>query len=139
MTIVGRSDRLGAARGPIMDRPIVLLMTDDPRIASAMGMLLLDWGYDGRGSSSPWETDHSVPVAAILVDLLAARTEQALNRAIMVRERLGHPVPILIQSNCGPDGARGEAIADALPRVTILDKPVDPARIRAWLSADGRL
>jgi len=122
-----------------MDRPIVLLVTDDSRIASAMGMLLLDWGYDGRGSSSPWEVDRAVPVAAILVDLLSARTEQALDRAIMVRERLGHPVPILIQSNCGPNAARGKAIAEAQACVTILDKPVDPARIRAWLSADGHL
>ncbi len=118
-----------------MDRPIVLLLTDEPRIASAIGLLLLDWGYDGRGSASPWDIDRSVRVAAILVDLLTARTEQALDRAMMVRERLGHSVPILIQSN----GARGEAIAAAGERVTILAKPVDPARIRAWLSADGRL
>jgi hypothetical protein len=48
---------------------------------------------------------------------------------------LGHPVLILIQSN----GIRGEAVAEAGDRVTILAKPVDPARIRAWLSADGRL
>ncbi len=122
-----------------MDRPIVLLLTDDPRIASAIGMLLLDWGYDGRGSSSPWDADRSANVAAIVVDLLTARTEQALDRAIVMRQRLGHAVPILIQANGGMNIAGGEPLAEAGERVTILPKPVDPARIRAWLSADGRL
>lgn len=120
-----------------MDRPVVLLLTDDQGIAKAIGMLLLDWGFEGKAAASAWDQPRpsgtGAPVAGILVDLLSERTANALNIALALRARVGAPVPILIQSNNGCTTVPGLAA----PYVTILPKPVDPGCIRIWLTADG--
>lgn len=120
-----------------MDRPAVLLLTDDLSIARAIEMLLRDWGFDGRSAGAAWDKPRSGPgklrVAGILVDMLGTQTEKALAAAVALRERAGAQVPILIQSNNGGTDVPGRPVEG----VTILPKPVDPARIRAWLNADG--
>ncbi len=118
-----------------MDRPSVLLLTDDPSIARAIEMLLRDWGFDGKAAGSAWDKPCSgramAPVAGILVDLVDMQIGTALDNAVALRQRVGAPVPILIQSNNGYTTVPGRSEE----RVTILAKPVDPARIRAWLTA----
>jgi CheY-like chemotaxis protein len=118
-----------------MDRPAVLLLTDDPHIARAIGMLLHDWGYDGWAADSGWDKAGSGRrVVGILVDLLVARTTKALDAALALRNRVGAPVPILIQAN---DGCASVPYPSAA-QIAILPKPVDPSHIRAWLASHGR-
>ncbi len=118
-----------------MDRPAVLLLTDDPNIARAIGMLLHDWGYDGCPADSGWhEAGNGRRVAGILVDLLVTGTTKALDAALALRKCLGGSVPILIQANEGC-AHLPQALAD---RVSILPKPVDPSDVRAWLMSQSR-
>ena len=116
-----------------MDRPAVLLLTDEPNIARAIGMLLHDWGYDARAADSGWDKTGGLRVVGILVELLVARTTKALDAALTLRERVGAPVPILIQASDGSTHAPHLGIA----HVAILPKPVDPSHIRAWLVSFG--
>jgi DNA-binding response OmpR family regulator len=129
-------ERPSEIRNGKVDRPAVLLLTDDPNIARAIGMLLRDWGFEGRAADSVGvESDapgSQIKVAGILVDLLTARTAHALDHALALRARVGEQVPILIQAN---NGSPSDSVPSA-KHVTILSKPVDPGRIRVWLTAD---
>ena len=118
-----------------MDRPAVLLLSDDPSIARAIGMLLHDWGYDGWAADSSWDKgDNRRRIVGILVDLLVAHTPRSLDAALALRKRVGAPVPILIQVSDGCASLPHPAAAN----VAILSKPVDPSHIRTWLMSHGR-
>ena len=120
-----------------MDKPAVLLLTDDANIARAIEMLLSDWGFDGKAATSDWDEPRASGaksiVAGILVDLNSARTALALEKALALRARVGASVPILIQAN---NSCSTEPLPPA-DKVTISPKPADPGCIRLWLVANG--
>ena len=116
-----------------MDKPLVLLLADDLKTARATAVLLRDWGYDVSTGATEQvllsDTADKTRVVAIIVDLVVEQSRKAVERALATRAAIGADIPILIQAT--NDTAGSAPIAAS--RVTLLSKPVDPARINAWL------
>lgn len=115
------------------DLPVVLLLTDAPRIARATELLLRDWGYatrmvsPGRNSSARLA---AVPgLAGIVVDLLSMPFQQALCEALTLRDAFYPRTPMIIHV----DSMGDTATPVPAERVMIQLRSTDPDRIRIWL------
>lgn len=115
--------------------PLVLMLSDEPRSARAVKLLLGDWGYrvaigsmSDPISLSDRRSEHAV---AILTDLVQAGWEHGLEQAIAVRQHVAAQLPILIL--CPHELPK---MMRALPHgVTALEKPVEPIKLQEWLHA----
>ncbi len=115
------------------DLPVVLLLTDEPRIARATELLLRDWGYATRvvapGRNRNARLAAMPGLAGIVVDLLSVPFEQALCEALALRDAFDPRTPMIIHVDTMGD----TATPVPAERVTIQLRSTDPDRIRIWL------
>lgn len=114
-------------------RSIVVLIEDDNRVATALAMLIEDWGYECIAVRTPEAAAERLgprlaEAVALVVDLsrndafTGRRSGEAINAA------LGSTLPRIITTN-EPGLARAHGYAD------VLAKPYEPEALQLWLAA----
>lgn len=121
-----------------MQKTKVILLSDDPRTAGTMRLLLSDWGFEAipRALSAELSEDmlQGDGAVGIICDIVHADIATAIRAALVLRERLRPDLPILISTNAPP-------AADAVPLpplVNILAKPAHPCLICNWVEDHRR-
>lgn len=114
-------------------QPIVILIEDDNRLATALAMLIEDWGYECVAVRTPVAAverlgERLSDARAIVVDL--SRNDAFIGRrsAEAITEALGSTIPRIITTN-------EPALALTHGYSEVLAKPYDPEELRAWLGA----
>ncbi len=112
----------------------VLCIDDDADIRDALIALLTKWGVAVRCVGTAAEAlalaDHEAPVR-LLVDFHLHDALDGLELAHQLRTRWG-PLPTLLLTAEGGDAVRLRARAAGF---TLINKPIRPAALRAWLAA----
>jgi len=120
---------------PSADRPTVLVLEDSFHVARSMVDLLKAGGYEVVGPVSTVNRALQLldgePIRAAVIDyrLAAATSENVARRCARSK------TPVVILTGYGDD----IDLEPDLQQVPIMSKPVDPARLLAWLDrATGR-
>jgi signal transduction histidine kinase len=122
---------------------VVAVVDDDPRVLEATRRLLGAWGCEVLAGACAAEVRAQVatarrPLEAIVADFGLAGGRTGLEAIDEIRAAAGREVPALIVTGETEPTARAAILARGLP---VLQKPVAPARLRAWLAhelAGGR-
>ena len=113
------------------DRPLILVIDDDPKMAEALSLLLEDWGFSHVTAESPSEAVRTLgnrldEVRAVITDYHLEDGFTGIKGAIAVTNAIGRPVPTLV-TTCFLD------LAEAASTFPVLAKPFDPNLLRQWL------
>ena len=115
------------------NRPVVILIEDDNRVAPALAMLIEDWGFECVAVRTPAAAseqlgDRLPEVVAIIADF--SRTDAFIGRrsAEAITSALGAGIPRIVTTN-------ETALAQAHGFPEVLAKPYDPETLRSWLRA----
>jgi CheY-like chemotaxis protein len=119
-----------------IQRPLIVLIEDDSRLAPALAMLIGDWGYECIAARSPAAAaarlGHRVAeVRAVVADFSRDDAYTGRRSAAAIEAALGARVPVIVATN-EPVLARSHGFAD------VLDKPCDPEALQQWLSQHVR-
>jgi signal transduction histidine kinase/CheY-like chemotaxis protein len=141
---------LPLASGPALSRPAdsrtepvppphfnraVLVIDDDAEVREAMRTLLEDWGCrvwlaaDEAGALAQLESGEELP-HAVVVDFRLPSGLTGVDVVQRIHERFSPDIPALLISGDTEPRRLQEAQASGLE---LLHKPVEPARLRAWL------
>ncbi len=113
------------------DRPLILVIDDDPKMAEALSLLLEDWGFSHVTAELPSEAVRTLgnrldEVRAVITDYHLEDGFTGIKGAIAVTNAIGRPVPTLV-TTCFLD------LAEAAGTFPVLAKPFDPNLLRQWL------
>lgn len=113
------------------NRPLVVLIEDDNRVAPALSMLVEDWGYECFAVRSPAAAAAQLgtrirEVVAIIADL--SRDDAYIGRrsAEAISSAFGTEIPRIVTTN-EPVEAKAHGFTH------VLAKPYDPETLLAWL------
>jgi CheY-like chemotaxis protein len=114
------------------ERPLVLIIEDNTETASALSMLLDDWGFAYLAAESPADAVRSLgarikEVQALITDYHLRDGFTGIHGALAVANAIGHPVPTLVTTGFLD-------LAEYLDTFPVLSKPFDPAVLRQWLN-----
>ena len=117
----------------VKNRPLVVLIEDDNRVAPALAMLIEDWGFECVAVRSPAAAlDELGPrvcdIAAIVADLSREDAFVGRRSAEAIAGALGTNIPRIVTTN-EPAMARVHGFSD------VLAKPYEPETLRDWLRA----
>jgi CheY-like chemotaxis protein len=115
-----------------VERPLVLIIEDNPITASALAMLLEDWGFTYVAADSPSAAVRALgarikDVQALITDYHLQDGFTGIKGAVAVANAVGHPVPTLVTTGF-------LEIAECLDTFPVLSKPFDPSVLHQWLS-----
>lgn len=113
------------------NRPLVILIEDDDRVAPALAMLIEDWGFECVAVRTPVAArDRLGPRVSEAIAIIAdmSRNDAFIGRrsAEAITEALGAAIPRIVTTN-----EPGQASAHGFTEV--LAKPYDPEKLRTWL------
>lgn len=116
-------------------RPLVAVLEDDPRSAAAMQMLLQDWGFASLLGAELDEllqrlAGREHEVRAIVTDFQLRGGPDGVGAIARLRG-VGVDAPALVLTGTVKGRARRAASAAGH---AFIEKPAQPARLRAWLS-----
>jgi CheY-like chemotaxis protein len=117
----------------VEERPLVLIIEDDPETASALSMLLQDWGYsyiaaDSADAAVRALGPHVKEVRALIADFHLEEGFTGVTDACAIAKAIGHPIPTLVTTG----------FLDLQPYLRsfpVLSKPFDPTVLHQWLSS----
>ncbi|MGB0084501.1 MAG: response regulator [Rhodomicrobiaceae bacterium] len=114
------------------DRPLILVIDDDPRMANALSLLLEDWGFSHVTAESPSAAVRALgnrldEVRAVITDYHLQDGFTGIKGAVAVTNAIGRPVPTLV-TTCFHD------LAETVSAFPVLAKPFDPNLLRQWLN-----
>jgi DNA-binding NtrC family response regulator len=114
------------------ERPLILVIDDDQRMARALSLLLDDWGFAYVTAESPTAAVRSLgprlkEVRAVITDYHLQDGFTGIKGAAAIVKAIGRPVPTLV-TTCFLD------LADNLSAFPVLAKPFDPNLLRQWLT-----
>ena len=116
----------------VEERPLVLIIEDDEETASALTMLLSDWGYSYLAANSADAAvralgPHVMEVRALITDFHLEDGFTGIMGARAVAKAVGHPIPTLVTTG----------FLDLEPFLVrsfpVLSKPFDPTLLKQWL------
>jgi CheY-like chemotaxis protein len=113
------------------ERPLVLIIDDDAKIAGALSLLLDDWGYDYVTAPSPGAAVIKLgqrldDVQAVITDYHLEDGFTGIKGAVAVTNAIGRPVPTIV-TTCLLD------LAESVTAFPVLAKPFDPSLLHQWL------
>jgi CheY-like chemotaxis protein len=116
----------------VEERPLVLVIDDDPRMARALSLLLEDWGFSHVTAESPSEAVRTLgnrldKVRAVITDYRLQDGFTGVKGAVAVTNAIGRPVPTLV-TTCFLD------LAESVTAFPVLAKPFEPNLLRQWLN-----
>lgn len=122
-----------AAAIKAQERPLVVLIEDDNRVAPALSMLVEDWGYECVAVRTPAAAAEQLGarigrVVAIIADLSRDDAYVGRRSADAISKALGTEIPRIVTTN-EPAEAKAHGFAH------VLAKPYDPEALLAWLKA----
>ena len=114
------------------ERPLVLIIEDNPQTANALSMLLDDWGFAFVTAESPSAAVRLLgarvtEVQALITDYHLQYGFTGIKGAVAVANAVGHPVPTLVTTGFLER-------AECLDTFPVLSKPFDPSVLHQWLS-----
>lgn len=114
------------------ERPVVILIEDDNRVAHALEILIEDWGYECVAVRTPkaaadYLGDRLSDAVAIVADFSRDDAFTGRRSAEAITHALGADLPRIVTTN---DPA--EAVEHGF--TAVLAKPYDPEELKAWLS-----
>jgi CheY-like chemotaxis protein len=114
------------------ERPLILIIEDNPVTAGALSMLLEDWGFSHLAADSPAAAVRKLgarikDVQALITDYHLQDGFTGIKGALALANAIGHPVPTLVTTGFLD-------IAEYLDTFPVLSKPFDPCVLRQWLS-----
>jgi DNA-binding NtrC family response regulator len=117
----------------VEERPLVLIIEDDEETASALSMLLKDWGYayamaDSAAAAVRALGPHVKEVRALITDFHLEDGFTGITGACAVAKAIGHPIPTLVTTGFVD---LEPYLAKSFP---VLSKPFDPTVLHQWLS-----
>ncbi len=117
--------------------PRIVLIEDDPLVLFGQEMLLKDWGYRvvaGQSREAIRRALQDAPhdVAAIIADFNLGGPDTGADVAREVAENASHPIPTVVMSASLGRSSGAEA---SLSGFDFLAKPVDPEKLRDWLTS----
>ena len=117
------------------NRPIVILIEDDNRVAPALGMLIEDWGYECLAVRTPSAAadrlgERIAEAIAIVADLSRYDAFTGRRSAEAIISALGTEIPLLVTTN-------EPALAEEHGYTDVLEKPYDPETLKDWLKRQG--
>jgi CheY-like chemotaxis protein len=120
-----------------IQRPLIVLIEDDNRLAPALAMLIEDWGYECIAVRSPAAAAEQLgrrvaDVKAVVADFSRDDAYTGRRSAAAIEAALGAKVPVIVATN-EPALARSHGFVD------VLDKPSDPEVLQQWLGQHVRL
>ena len=112
-------------------RPLVLIIEDNPVTASALSMLLDDWGFAYLTANLPSNAVRALgsritEVQALITDYHLEDGFTGIKGAIAVANAVGHPIPTLVTTGFLD-------LAEYLDTFPVLSKPFDPNVLHQWL------
>lgn len=134
----GLADAIGEAIvAQAIQRPLIVLIEDDNRLAPALAMLLEDWGYECVAARSPAAAAEMLgrrvaEVRAVVADFSREDAYTGRRSAGAIEAALGANVPVIVATN-EPTLALDHGFAD------VLDKPCDPELLHHWLCKHVRI
>jgi two-component system, sensor histidine kinase len=116
---------------------LVVLIEDDPLVRLGQSMLLKDWGYEVVADASLSAVKAALKgataeIAAIITDYHLGDSGTGPDAALALAKDVGTSIPTLVLS---ASLGRSSGQAAALHGFDMLEKPVDPERLRGWLAA----
>ena len=137
MESCGKSRAPAQSKGSTMERPMVVVLEDDPANAWGLSLVLQDWGYRTVTGASiksvvaQLDAQGAAPVAAIC-DFHLAEGQDGVSAARVLRERYGREIAVVIVTGSNGSAARHRAEPASIP---VLHKPVDPDLLQHYLPA----
>lgn len=114
---------------------LVIVIEDDPRLSSALEVLVRCWGYCCLVARTPREAlvasaGRMHDVCAVIIDIEIDALNRADRSARLFAEATGRDVPVLLTTT------DAGALAPE-QHVSVLAKPFDPELVRIWLGANA--
>lgn len=113
---------------------LVIVVEDDPRLSSALEVLVRCWGYCCLVARTPREAllagaTRMADVCAVIVDIEIDALARADRSAKLFAQAAGRRIPVLLTTTELGVPAPEQGVA-------VLAKPFDPELVRAWLAAN---
>ena len=113
----------------------MVLIEDDNRVATALSLLIEDWGYECIAVRTPEAAAERLgprlkDAIALVVDLSRNDSFTGRRRAEAINAALGSTLPRIVTTN-EPGLARAHGYTD------VLAKPYEPEALRDWLQAQA--